>query len=182
MAMIRWQPFPEMETLRRQMEQMFDMAALREVPSRIQAAEMVDVNRAAQITWKPAVELQDTEDNLILRAEIPGVEGNALDIRVTGEAVAISGEHRHEKVEAAGFRTEFRYGNFRRVIALPVAVQNDQVQAEFKNGILTLTLPKVTEARRKVVKVNIADNTAATTEVPGDNQSEGTQVAEPAAV
>ena len=151
MALIRWQPFQEMETLRRQMDQIFD--------------EMVSVNREEPITWKPAVELKDTEDSVILRAEIPGVEGKDLDIRVTREAVAIAGEHRYEKkVERGYFRTEFRYGKFQRVIALPVAVQNDQVQAEFKDGILTLTLPKVTEARRKVVKVNLTDNTVATPE------------------
>lgn len=175
MALIRWQPFQEMETLRRQMDQMFD--------------EMVGVNREAQMTWKPAVELQDTEDNVILRAEIPGVEGKDLDIHVTREAVAIAGEHRYEKKasERGFFRTEFRYGKFQRVIALPVAVQNDQVQAEFKDGILTLTLPKVTEARRKVVKVNLADNTAATPEVTDApaaeaHHTETTQAAEPATV
>lgn len=132
------------------------------------------------MTWKPAVELQDTEDNLILRAEIPGIEGKDLDIRVTREAVAISGEHHYEKTERGNFRTEFRYGKFQRVIALPVAVQNDQVQAEFKNGILTLTLPKVTEARRQVVKVNIADNTAAAPAADA-NHTETTQ-AEPTSV
>lgn len=162
MALIRWQPFPEMETLRRQMDQIFD--------------EIAVVNRA-QITWKPAVELQDTEDAIILRAEIPGVEGKDLDIRVTREAVAISGD-RDQKSDR-NFRTEFRYGKFQRVIALPVAVQNDQVQAEFKDGILILTLPKITEARRKVVKVNIADNTVATSEIdaaPADaHQSQETQ-------
>lgn len=170
MALIRWQPFQEIETLRRQMDRLFD--------------EMVSDNREAQITWKPAVELKDTEDNLIVRAEIPGVEGKDLDIRVTREAVVISGEHRYEKKasERGFFRTEFRYGKFQRVIALPVAVQNDQVQAEFKDGILTLTLPKVTEARRKVVKVNLADNTAATPEVTAQpvaetNNTEGTQAA-----
>ena len=167
MALIRWQsPFQEMETLRRQMDQMFD--------------EMVGVNREAQISWKPAVELKDTDDSLILRAEIPGVEGKDLDIQVTREAVAIRGEHRYEKkAEDKGyFRTEFRYGKFQRVVALPVAVQNDQVKAEFKDGILTLTLPKVTEARHKVVKVNLAGNTAATpeiTEAP-QGESENTQV------
>lgn len=171
MALIRWQPTPEMATLRRQMDQIFD--------------EMVGVNRQAQISWKPAVELKDTDENLILRAEIPGVEGKDLDIRVTREAVALSGEHRYEKkAEDKGyFRTEFRYGKFQRVIALPVAVQNDQVRAEFKDGILTLTLPKVTEARRKVVKVNLADNTAATPEVTTEpaaeaNHAETTQAAE----
>lgn len=166
MTLIRWQPFQEMETLRRQMDQMFD--------------EMVGVNREAQINWKPAIELKDTEENVILRAEIPGIEGKDLDIRVTREAVAISGEHRYEKKAERGyFRTEFRYGKFQRVIALPAAVQNDQVQAEFKDGILTLTLPKVTEARRKVVKVNLADNTAAT---PEANHTETTQAAESATV
>lgn len=155
MALVRWQS-PFQETLRRQMDQMFD--------------EMVGVNRETQTTWTPAVELKDTDENLILRAEVPGIEGKDLDIRVTREAVAISGEHRYEKkAEDKGyFRTEFRYGKFQRVVALPVAVQNDQVQAAFKDGILTLTLPKVTEARRKVVKVNLAGNTAASevTEAP----------------
>lgn len=175
MALIRWQPFPEMETLRRQMDRVFD--------------EVVGVNREAQITWKPAVEIKDTEDNVILRAEIPGVEAKDLDIRVTREAVAIAGENRYEKKasERGYFRTEFRYGKFQRVIALPVAVQNDQVQAEFKNGILTLTLPKVAEVRRQVVKVNLADNTAATTESthkPSESAShaEATPGAEPATV
>ena len=169
MALIRWQPFPEMETLRRQMDQIFD--------------EIAVVNRA-QITWKPAVELQDTEDAIIVRAEIPGVAGKDLDIRVTREAVAISGDRSSHSER--NFRTEFRYGKFQRVIALPVAVQNDQVQAEFKDGILILTLPKVTEARRQVVKVNLADNTVATSEInaaPAEaNQSAETQPTEPATV
>lgn len=170
MALIRWQPFPEMETLRRQMDQIFD--------------EIAVGNREPQITWKPAVELQDTEDAIILRAEIPGVQGKDLDIRVTREAVAISGDR--SSARDRNFRTEFRYGKFQRVIALPVAVQNDQVQAEFKDGILILTLPKVTEARRQVVKVNLADNTVATSEInatPADvNQSAETQPTEPATV
>ena len=170
MALIRWQPFQEMETLRRQMDQLFD--------------EMLTAKRDP-ITWKPAVELQDTEDNVILRAEIPGVEGKDLNIRVAQQVVAISGEHRFEnKTEDNGyFRYEFRYGKFQRVIPLPVAVQNDSVQAEFKDGILTLTLPKVAEARNKVVTVNLADNTAATPEPAAEaNNTEATQAAEPAAV
>lgn len=155
MVLMRWQPYQEMATLRRQMDQIFD--------------EMANVN-PNQVAWKPAIEIQDTADNVIVRAEIPGVEGKNLDIRVTREAVAISGEHRYgKKAEENGhFRTEFRYGKFQRAIALPVAVQNDQVQAEFKDGILTLTLPKVTEARHKVVKVNLADATPVATEVPSE--------------
>ncbi len=153
MALIRWQPFQEFETLRRQMNQIFD--------------EVAGENRQSALSWQPAIELQDTEDNLVVRAEIPGVEGKDIDIQVTREAVAISGEHRFEKKteEKGFFRSEFRYGSFQRVIPLPVPIQNDQAKAEFKNGILVLTLPKVTEARRTVVKLNLSDNTSAAPEL-----------------
>lgn len=145
MTLIRWQPFQEMETLRRQMDQLFD--------------EMAGVNRETVRTWQPAIELQDADDRIILRAEVPGVEGKDLDIRVTREAVAITGEHRYDKkVEEKGFfRSEFRYGKFQRVVPLPVAVQNDQVKADFTNGILTLTLPKVESPKNRVVKLNLAE-------------------------
>ncbi|MBE9188916.1 Hsp20/alpha crystallin family protein [Gloeocapsopsis crepidinum LEGE 06123] len=174
MTLIRWQPFQEIETLRRQMDQVFE--------------ELASNNQQPETFWKPAVELKDTEDSLILRAEIPGVEGKDLDVQVTREAVAIRGEYRREQQaqERGLFRSEFRYGKFQRVVGLPVAVQNDQVQAEFKNGILTLTLPKVTEARRKVVKVNIADTSTATPAIASEQSDNNNQAdkpeAEPASV
>ncbi|BAZ70289.1 MAG: Hsp20/alpha crystallin family protein [Pelatocladus maniniholoensis HA4357-MV3] len=143
MAIIRWRTYPEINAFNRQMDQIFD--------------DMLRVKRQPEMTWKPAVELQNTNDNLILRVQIPGVEAKDLDIQVTKEAVAITGENRYEN--KGQIRSEFHYGKFQRVIPLPVAIQNDQVQAEYKNGILTLTLPKVTEARQKVVKINLADNT-----------------------
>jgi HSP20 family protein len=122
------------------------------------------------MTWQPAIELQDTDDNVILRAEIPGIEGKDLDVRVTREAVAITGEHRYEKKaeEKGFFRSEFRYGKFGRVIPLPVAVQNDQVKADFTNGILTLTLPKVEAAKNRVVKLNLAEPATAIEASSGD--------------
>ncbi|MBD1922440.1 Hsp20/alpha crystallin family protein [Microcoleus sp. FACHB-831] len=146
MALIRWQPFQEIETLRRQMDRMFD--------------ELARSDRGLENSWKPAIELQDTEENLILRAEIPGVDAKDIDVRVTREAIAISGQHRFEnKTEEKGFfRSEFRYGSFQRVIPLPVAIQNEQAKADFKDGILTLTLPKVTEARRTVVRLNLGES------------------------
>jgi len=158
MALIRWQPFQEVDTLRRQMDQMFD--------------EMIGVNHDTFRTWQPAIEVQDAEDSVILRAEIPGVEGKDLDVRVTREAVAITGEHRYEKKaeEKGFFRSEFRYGKFQRVIPLPVAVQNDQVKADFTNGILTLTLPKVEAAKNRVVKLNLAQQFAAAIEASSEQQ------------
>jgi HSP20 family protein len=146
MRLVRWQPFSEMESLRDRMDRMFD--------------ELAGLNRQSSTAWVPAIELQDREEYLVLRAEIPGVEAKDLDIQVAREAVAISGEHRYEnKTQEQGFfRTELRYGSFQRTIPLPVAVENNQVQAEFKDGILKLTLPKAQEARHKVVKINLGED------------------------
>ncbi|NJO41441.1 MAG: Hsp20/alpha crystallin family protein [Cyanobacteria bacterium CRU_2_1] len=138
-----WQPWREIEAMRRQLDQVFDGLA--------QTIEPVQT---------PAIELQDAGDHLVLRAQLPGMEAKDLDIQVTQEAVLISGEHRHEhKAEEKGyFKSEFRYGTFRRVVPLPVAIENAQVQAEYKDGILNLTLPKVVEARNKAVKINLVES------------------------
>lgn len=146
MTLIRWQPSQEMETIRRQMDQLFDGLA--------------NANRdERKIGWKPAVELEDTENSLLLRVELPGVEGKDLDVRVSRQAVAIKGEHldNNQGEQKGSRRTEFRYGRFERVLNLPVAIHNDQLQAEFQNGILTLTMPKVKTAQNRVVKVNVAE-------------------------
>ncbi|WP_373524769.1 Hsp20 family protein, partial [Nostoc sp.] len=111
MRLVRWQPFAEVESLRNQMDRMFD--------------EIAGVNRPSSQDWTPAIEIQDREDSLVLRAEIPGVEAKDLDIQVAREAVAISGEHCYEnKAQQGFFRTELRYGSFQRTIPLPVAVEN----------------------------------------------------------
>lgn len=139
-----WQPWREVETLRGQLDRMFDD---------------LTHTASAQLPWTPAVELQDTGDNLVVRAQLPGVNAKDLDIQVTREAVSISGEHRaeHKSEENGFYKSEFRYGKFSRMLSLPVAVENSQVKAEFKDGVLSLTLPKVAEVRNRVVKVNLGD-------------------------
>jgi HSP20 family protein len=89
--------------------------------------------------------------------ELPGMEAKDLEVNVTAEAVAISGERKSEiKSEEQGMsRSEFRYGKFQRIIPLPSRIQNDKVQAEFKNGVLCLTLPKAEADKNKVVKLNL---------------------------
>ena len=148
--MIRyWQPFREIETLRRQLDQVFD--------------EITNSQSDTSATWGPAIEMQDGGDNLILKVQLPGIEGKDLDVQVTRDAVAIAGD-RPQPQEATYLHSEFRYGKFQRIVNLPVAVQNDQVSANFTNGILTLTLPKVTEARNRVVKVNLGELSGASTQ------------------
>lgn len=150
MAIIRWQPWQEIDTLRRQFDQLFD--------------ELAPISRGTGMktngnAWAPAIELKSNDTDIILRAELPGIDAKDLDVQVSREAVSLSGEYKTETKtedkEHQMYRSEFRYGSFQRVIPLPVAVENDQVKADFKDGILTLTMPRVAAERPKVVKVNV---------------------------
>ncbi len=110
----------------------------------------------------PAAELTQTPDAVHLKLELPGMDAKDLDIQVTENTVSISGDRSAEtKTEDKGMtRTEFHYGKFQRVIPLPVKVQNTNVTAEYKDGILNLTLPKKEEEKNKVVKVNLGQPAA----------------------
>jgi len=145
MLMRYWQPFTEIETIREQLDKVFDQRAA--------------TRDNSETAWMPALELIDAGDNFILKAQLPGIDSKDIDVQVTREAISISGERRYENTEEKpGYvRSEFRYGKFHRTLPLPADIQNDSVQAEYKDGILTLTLPKVAEARNKVVKINLGE-------------------------
>lgn len=149
MAIIRWNPIAEMEVMRRQMDRLFD--------------EMVSFEKVPTLAWKPAIELLDGEDALTLKVALPGVEAKDVDISVNRESVTLKGERHYnqESQDNGYYHSEFRYGSFERSIRLPIAIENDQVQADYTNGILTLTLPKVREAVNKTVKVNLVNQTPA---------------------
>lgn len=146
MALIRWEPFREVDSLQRQMNRLFD-----------NLSHTATDGESFGIPLMPPAEIHETPEAFHLKLELPGMEAQDLDVQVTAESVAISGERKEEtRTEDKGMtRTEFRYGHFRRVIPLPTRIQNDQVHAEYKNGILRLTLPKAEEDKNKVVKVNI---------------------------
>jgi len=145
MALVRWEPFREIDTLQRQMNRLFD--------------ELMPTAREAgnSITFVPAAEMEETPDAIHLKLEVPGMDAKDLDVQVSADSVSITGERKSEtKTEEKGMtRTEFRYGKFQRIIPLPARVQNTNVQAEYKDGILKLTLPKAEEEKNKVVKVNL---------------------------
>ena len=147
MAIVRWNPILEMESLRHQMDRIFE--------------EMTGMSNFESDSRRPAIELIDNDDYLTLRAELPGIEAKDLDISVTREAVTIKGEYSYdrENKDKGHFHSEFRYGKFERTVGLPVPINNNSVQAEFDNGILSLTLPKQEEARNRVVRVKL-DQTA----------------------
>ncbi|MBE9190801.1 Hsp20/alpha crystallin family protein [Gloeocapsopsis crepidinum LEGE 06123] len=145
MALIRWEPFREVDSLQRDMNRLFD--------SLMRTGD----GETSSMAFVPAAEIEETPETVHLKLEIPGMEAKDLDVQVTAEAVAVSGERKSEtKTEEKGMtRSEFRYGSFRRVIPLPTRIKNDEVQAEYKNGVLDLTLPKAEAEKNKVVKVNI---------------------------
>lgn len=149
MMIRRWQPFDAMETLRRQIDRVFD--------------EFKELTGERSQTWVPAIELQDTPENLILRALLPGVARNDVEIHISRESVSIAGERRYPTgAEDQGyFCCEFPYGRFQRNISLPLPVEHEHAKAEFCDGILTLTLPKSEEYRRQVVKINLDDTVEA---------------------
>lgn len=146
MPLIRWEPFREVENLQREMNRLFDAIA----PT---------VNgESTRLSFMPAAEMHETPDAIFLKVEIPGLESKDIDVQVTADSVSITGErHSETKTEEKGVvRSEFRYGKFQRVIPLPTRIQNNQVQAEYKNGILSLMLPKADEEKNRVIKVNLA--------------------------
>ena len=115
-------------------------------------------DRFLDLDFMPAAEMDETEDEIRLKLEIPGMKAEDLDIEVSETSIDISGERKSEsKTEAKGMvRSEFSYGKFERVIPLPAHIQNDKVKAEYNNGILTLTLPKTEAEKHRTVKVEVA--------------------------
>lgn len=158
-TLMRWHPMRDMTIVRRQLDQLFDeLNHLNLDGAFVKPQELGN-------TWLPAIEVRDTETDLIVRAALPGVTPEELDVQVTRAAITISGEHRAEtQTETQGrFRSEFQYGKFRRVVPLRIAVKHEQVQAEFQDGILTLTLPKADSDR--AVKVQFGNAQAKTVEI-----------------
>jgi HSP20 family protein len=144
MTLVRWEPFSEISNLQKEMNRLFN--SLSPTTSSEWGSAFV-----------PAVEMDESGDEIRLKLEVPGMDAKDIDIEVSADTVSISGERKEEsKTEEKGVtRSEFRYGSFRRIIPLPTHVQNKNVKAEYKDGILRLTLPKAEEEKNKVVKVNI---------------------------
>ncbi|MBK9167601.1 MAG: Hsp20/alpha crystallin family protein [Bryobacterales bacterium] len=107
--------------------------------------------------WSPAVDILETENDLVLRADLPDVKLEDIDIRVENQTLSLKGERRFEKEETVkGYhRIERSYGSFVRTFTLPPTVDPDHVSAEYKNGVLTITLPKKEAAKPRQVKVAI---------------------------
>jgi HSP20 family protein len=155
MALIRWQPFRdlkhwepfgEVDTLKKEMDTLLE----RFVP---------EFGRSMDGTvFVPSAEIDETDNEFHLRLEVPGMSAEDLDIEVTDQAVSITGERKSEtkSEEDNTLRSEFYYGKFERYVPLPSPIQRDQVVADYRDGILNLTLPKSTEQKEQAIKVKVA--------------------------
>ena len=105
--------------------------------------------------WTPAVDIYETENDLVLKADLPDVSLRDIDVRVENQTLTIAGERKFEKEEnTKGFhRIERSYGNFVRSFAVPNTFDTDKITAEFQNGVLTVTLPKKEAAKPRQIKV-----------------------------
>jgi len=108
-------------------------------------------------TWAPAVDIFETEHELVVKADLPDIKPQELDIRVENNILTIRGERKFEKQvnENNYLRVERAYGSFSRSFSLANTVNSDAIKAEYKDGVLTLTIPKREEAKPKQIKVNV---------------------------
>lgn len=141
--LIRWEPAREMMSLRDAMDRLFDDAFTRPLSLRGDG-------------WSaPAIDMYQTDDEIVVKAALPGIKADEVQINITGEVLTLKGEVRHEEEtkEKAWHIREQRYGSFERSVALPTAVVSDKAKAEFENGILTITLPKAEEVKPRTISV-----------------------------
>ena len=121
---------------------------------------MLSDQAASTRPWAPSVDIFETENDLILKADVPGVELKDIDIQIENGTLTLKGERKFEekKEEGGWHRVERSYGTFERVFTLPDSVNPEEVKADYKNGTLTITLPKKEIAKPRQVKIQVSNN------------------------
>ncbi len=149
MALIRWDPFREMSSLQERMNRLF---------SEFRGRPAWGEEEMAQGSWAPPVDIYETPESLVLKAELPGIGREDINIEVKDSTLTLKGEKKFEKdVDEENYRrVERAYGSFQRAFTLPSTIQQDKVKAKFKDGILEITLPKMEEAKPKQIKVDVS--------------------------
>ena len=147
MAIVRWDPFRELEDMQSRLNRMF---SLRPSGQREDESFFAD--------WSPAVDVQETDGEYLVKADLPEVKKDDVKVELQDGVLSVEGERRHEKEEKGKkFHTiERAYGKFVRRFVLPTEVDGTKVQAEFKEGVLNVHLPKTAIAKPKGIEVKVA--------------------------
>ena len=142
--MIPWRARKELEALRREMDRLWE-GFFGE-----RAFEPIE-------KWSPALDLAETKDNLVVKAELPGIDPKDISIDLSGDVLTVRGEKKQEKEEKEEnyHLIERRYGSFTRSIRLPVKIDEEKIKASYKNGVLKIVLPKSEEVKKKEIKIKV---------------------------
>jgi len=138
----RWEPVRETMILRVAMDRLFDDAFTRSLSMR--GGSVVS-----------SIDLYQTDDEVVVKASLPGLKSDDVPISITSDVLTLSGEFKQEdeKKDATYHIREHRYGSFERSVMLPTDVETDQARADFENGILTISLPKAETVKPKTINI-----------------------------
>jgi len=141
----KWSSFDRLAYLRNEFDQLFDFSW----PSR---------DSGLFGGWSPALDVSDDKDNYLVTLELPGMKKDEINISLQNGVLTVSGERKHEseKTEGQTFRSERYFGKFQRSVTLPAAVDANKVKAAYKDGILSIELPKAEEAKPKQIEVSVS--------------------------
>ena len=145
MAIIRWDPFRDMVTLREKMNRLFEDY----YPARTEEKDIVAGS------WAPSVDIYETENELVLTAELPGIKEDDIEIKLEDNTLTLKGNRNFEKEtkEENYHRIERSYGSFFRSFTLPAYIDQEKIEAEHEKGILKISMPKKQEAKSRKVRV-----------------------------
>ena len=141
---MEWKPFREVSRLRREMDRLWDDYF---GPGRRALQPMAE--------WAPAVDVSETGDRIVIKAEVPGIEVKDIDISLSGDVLTIKGEKKSEREETKEnyHLVERSCGSFFRSLKLPAAVEVDKIEAIYEKGVLTVTCPKKEEVKPKTIEI-----------------------------
>ncbi|HOV91076.1 MAG TPA: Hsp20/alpha crystallin family protein [Syntrophorhabdaceae bacterium] len=141
-----WKPWREMERIRKEMDNIWDTFFDRR-----------PVRGDGVSEWMPSLDVSETKNSYIVKAEVPGIDPKDVEISLSENVLTIKGEKKQEKEEENEnyHIIERSYGGFTRSFKLPGQIQGDKVKANYKNGILKITLPKTEEAKKKEIKITV---------------------------
>lgn len=145
----RWEPFRNLTSFQEQMNRLFEDALFRG-----------RADDSALTSWAPAVDIYETQDELVVKADLPEVNEKDLDVRVENNMLTVRGERKFEREvsEDSYLRVERSYGSFTRSFSLPNTVNTEAIKAEYRNGVLTVRMPKREESKPKQIKVSVSSN------------------------
>jgi HSP20 family protein len=147
MQLVPWRPFGgELSSFRKEMDRLWDRFFADAPFSRVLTED-----------WVPSIDVSETKDNFVVRAELPGLEAKDVNVTLSGDLLSIKGEKKKEEEEKDehSYCAERYYGSFQRVFQLPTSVQADKVEATFDKGVLKVTIPKAEEAKKKEIEVKV---------------------------